>query len=202
MPARKRRSLEDISHVFQQFLYYRAQSSVAGKEQKKLGDKLKDYCRTHGVVQKDAEDQEISGNIEYVLDEPAYVGDKVFTGFELRKQQDDPVFSDEAALALATDKGLLDDAGTRIIRLNERDFRGIAAVLSKISRGMTWDSFGAELSFDIDQNAFYRMYQQGKITEAEVDSLLVDPKDDENYKPRYSFWPTEGKEVLDGEEAG
>jgi hypothetical protein len=189
-PVRKRKSLEDVSHDFQQFLYYRAQAATQGKEKDKFGKKLRDFCKTHGIVRKDDEGNEISGNIEYHLSEPVFVGDKVFKGFELRKTSQ-PEFDEDAALELAKEKDLLGEVGTRIIRLKEADFLAITSLLAKVTRA-DWDDFGAKLSFEIDQNAFYRLYQQEKLTEAEIDSLLTEPDE-----LKYSFWPLEGSDTDD-----
>lgn len=186
MPARKRKSLEDVSRVFQQFMYYRGQESTADKEKGKLAKKLRDYCRTHGTVRMDPDTgQPVTGNIEYYLSEPHYIGDKKYTGFELRRQGGKE-FDDDVARKLAKDKGIEGDVLTRTITLREKDYQYLMSVLPDVERGVFVDILHTDES-TVDQEAFYVAYQKKQITEEEVDSLLVEPEN-----PRYALWPIEG----------
>jgi hypothetical protein len=151
---RKRSRLPDIAHTIQSYLFNRdeAKGFVAAKE--KAGGQIRDYIRENGAVEKDAAGHEVSGNIVYLLPEPVQIGSKDYAGMELRKKTD-VTFDEDAALALAVDKGLM----------------GIVTHTEVV----------------VDQEAFYILQQQGRLTEAELDELLVEGE------PTYSLWAVEAR---------
>lgn len=195
MATRKRKSLDDISHVFQQFLYYRGQASTAGKTKENLAKKLRAFCRSNGVVLLGDDGQEINGNIVYKLDDPVYVGDKVYTGFELRKEGGDE-FDDERALELAQEKGVVAEATVRELCLSEDTYQTIVAALRYANLEKALAEFEVNNTVVVNQDAFYRLYQQGKLTEAEIDSLFVAPEE-----PKYKLWPIAGKDEEEEDDA-
>lgn len=182
----RRKQMGDISHVFQQYLYYRGQATTADRSKEKHASKLRDFCRTYGVVQKDDDGNFTNGgNIEYALPEKVYVGDKVYVGFELRRQGGQ-VFDEDRARELAKEKDIEDDVLTRTLTLTEGEYRELRAILQGHDLPAVLD---VEHEQEVDQDAFYVAYQRGKITEEEIDSLLVEPEN-----PRYALWPVEGSD--------
>ena len=159
-PRRKRsatpaRSPEDTA---QEFLFYREQVNEQGRIKESRAKDMRTYVQQHGVPVD--EDNEYS-TLQWEFEKPIRVGDKRFTGLELRYTQPTPEFDEEAALELIEKKGLRRSC-TKLVRI-------------------------------VDQDALYVAQQQGKVTEDEMDSLLRNPEDDEDYKPKYALWPIDAE---------
>jgi hypothetical protein len=104
MAQRKRNSLGDVLHDFQQFMYYRGQQSNAKKSFDSFGKKLKTFLDNNGTELKD--DEGNPGNIVYRFGQPVYIGEKAYAGFEKRRTDPSPAFDEDAALELAKVKGI------------------------------------------------------------------------------------------------
>lgn len=179
MVARKRKPLEDILHDFQQYMFYRSQKSSSTKSFGLFGNRLKKILDERGEEQFDEDGN--PGNIVFKFGRPVYIGEKPYAGFEKRRSDPQPVFDEEKALELAK---------AREIPLGE--------VVPEVTVTMSYDQYlllsnATDLSvrdvqFDVDQNAFYRLQQRGRISEEDLDSLLVLP---EGAEPSYAFWPLE-----------
>jgi len=189
MTIRKRRSTADIGHTFQRFLFQREVAATATKEKEKAAKDLRKFTRENGAVRLDEYDNEVNGgNIEYALDAPIQVGDKVFAGMELRKSRQID-FDEEAALALAKKKkvDLSDVVSSVTITLPYNSFKMLERVaIYEGASAVDWPmDYDAEVTTVVNQDAFYVLNQQGKINDEELDSLLVEAE------PKYAFWPIE-----------
>lgn len=78
-------------------------------------------------------------------------------------------------------------AGAELRKQPQVTFDEDAALALADARGIGRDQVG-HTEYVTDQEAFYVLQQQGKITEAELDALLVEGD------PRYSLWPLESYE--------
>lgn len=191
MTARRRQSLPDIAHTFQEFLFHREAASTETKAREKAAKYLREFTKVKGTVEKDDFGNDVTGNIQYLLDDPITVGGKTYRGTELRKQAQIS-FDEDAALKLTQDKGipLVDVVASVTITLPIVDFQLLDRIV-EVERGDDNDwskDWNADVNFAVNQDAFYVLNQQGKITDDELDSLLVEGE------PKYSLWPLEGEE--------
>lgn len=189
MTARRRTSLPDIAHTFQEYLFHRDVLSAETKAKERAAKALRDYTKSNGTVRLDDDGNEVTGNIEYLLDDPITVGGKIYRGAEMRKQAQIS-FDEDTAQKLAKDKGipLSDVVSSVTITMPMEDF---ALLVASAPAGVFGDwskDWNAEVRFAVNQDAFYVLNQQGKITDDELDSLLVEGE------PKYSLWPLEGEE--------
>lgn len=191
MTARRRQSLPDIAHTFQEYLFHRDALSAETKAKEKAAKALRDYTKSNGTVRLDDDGNEVTGNIEYLLGKPINVGGKTYRGAEMRKQAQIS-FDEDAALDLVNAKKipLADVVASVTITLPIVDFQLLDRIV-EVERGDDNDwskDWNADVNFAVDQDAFYVLNQQGKITDDELDSLLVEGE------PKYSLWPLEGEE--------
>lgn len=191
MTARRRTSLPDIAHTFQEYLFHRDVLSAETKAKEKAAKALRDYTKSNGTVRVDDDGNEVTGNIEYLLGKPINVGGKIYRGAEMRKQAQIS-FDEDAAIALVAAKNipLADVVASVTITLPIVDFQLLDRIV-EVERGDDNDwskDWNANVNFAVNQDAFYVLNQQGKITDDELDSLLVEGE------PKYSLWPLEGEE--------
>jgi len=183
MTTRKRRRPApsiDIAHTFQTYLFQREVAATATKEKEKAAKELRKATIERGVVALDEYGNEIhGGNIEYALDDPIQVGNKVYAGMEMRKSPQIS-FDEDTAMDLARAKKipLADVVGTVTLTMSYSDYE-------QLQRESTLDSWDITVYQEVNQDAFYVLNQQGKITDDELDSLLIEGE------PKYSLWPIE-----------
>lgn len=182
MAARKRNTLGEVLHDFQQFMYHRSQVSTHKKTFDNLGKKLKKVVDEKGVEQFDEDGN--PGNIVYKFGQPVYIGETPYIGFEKRRSNPSTVFDEDKALELAAEKEFPPGEVISEVTLT-MSHATYAKLWPAIQEHATGDS-QFSITQEVDQNAFYRLQQRGKISEEELDSLLVLP---EGAEPSYSFWP-------------
>lgn len=186
MATRKRKPLEEILHDFQQFMYYRSQKAAASKSFTGFGNRLKKILDERGEEQFDEDGN--PGNIVFKFGRPVYIGEKPYVGFEKRRSYPQPVFDEDKALELAEEKNIVSDVVTDVtLTMPYRQYLKLVSFLESGSGYVIPEDLG-QVDYEVDQNAFYRLQQRGKISEEELDSLLVLP---EGAEPSYAFWPLE-----------
>jgi hypothetical protein len=170
MVVRKRSS--SVLHDFQQFMYYRSQESTGKSQKTSFSTKLKKFLEDN--VREPDED----GSYVYKFGRPVYIGEKQWTGFQKKCVPGADIFDEDAAMDLAASKGVLPDVMSDVtITVSYAEYLKLADVQPR--------EWFKDVQLTVDQNAFYRLFQQGKLTEEEIDSLTSPGE------PTYQFWPVE-----------